>query len=94
MLIDYFKYLYYRITKKKINYEMYLLTKHWKKIRLKALKRNKYKCQLCGTRKYTLDVHHNSYEHLYWEHRSDLIVLCRKCHYGAHTLFYWIKKGA
>lgn len=85
MITDFFKYLYYKHTKKRVDYTEYLRTKHWKKTRLKAIKRADYKCQLCGTREYSLNVHHNSYNNLYHEKKSDLIVLCRVCHARHHN---------
>ncbi|CAI3673487.1 5-methylcytosine-specific restriction enzyme A [Clostridium neonatale] len=85
MIADFFKYLYYKHTDNRINYTKYLMSKHWKKTRAKAVKRADYKCQLCGTRKDTLNVHHNSYENLYHEKKSDLIVLCRRCHARHHN---------
>lgn len=49
MIADFFKYLYYKHTDNRINYTKYLMSKHWKKTRAKAVKRADYKCQLCGT---------------------------------------------
>lgn len=88
ILVDYIKHLYLKWTGKRIDYDLYLMSKHWKKTRRKAIKRADYKCQLCGTRKDTLQVHHNSYKNLYWEKKSDLIVLCRKCHAKHHNKPY------
>lgn len=88
VITDYFTHLYYKYTKKRIDYQLYLNSKHWKRTRLKAMKRAEWKCQLCGTRKDTLQVHHNCYKNLYWERKSDLIVLCRKCHAKHHNKPY------
>lgn len=84
LLIDFIKHLYLKWTKKRIDYDLYLMSKHWKKTRAKAVKRADYKCQLCGTRKDKLQVHHNCYDRLYWEKKSDLVVLCRRCHANYH----------
>lgn len=85
MILDYIKHLYIKITGKRIDYNKYLSSKHWKRTRAKALKRAKYKCQLCGRKKCTFNVHHNNYKNLYWEDKSDLIVLCTRCHTMFHS---------
>lgn len=66
-------------------YEDYLLTPHWKRTRLKALKHAGFKCQLCGDNGNHLEVHHNNYECLWQEKLSDLIVLCPECHARHHA---------
>jgi len=64
-------------------YGQYLQTDHWQDTREKALKRAKFKCQLCNSTD-TLDVHHRTYEHRGYEYAADLIVLCRGCHAKFH----------
>jgi len=64
-------------------YAEYLQTTHWHFKRSDALKRSKYRCQLCNSTK-RLDVHHRTYENLGNEEPEDLIVLCRKCHEHFH----------
>lgn len=99
LITDYIKHLYLKYTHKRIDYDLYLQTKHWKNTRYKAIKRANYKCSLCGSRKYTLEVHHNSYYDekfnniLYWEKQSDLICLCSKCHGFVHTYIYKPKEN-
>lgn len=61
------------------NYQDYLKSKHWDRIRRAALKRAGYSCQLCG-RQETLDVHHNNYRNLWHEKAKDVFAICRKCH--------------
>lgn len=55
----------------------------WKKKRLEILKRDKYKCQICGCN--AQDVHHIKYINSYnapWDIENDYLVsLCKKCHY-------------
>lgn len=70
------------ITRKEIYYK-YLKSTKWLKKRNKALKRSGYKCQVCGYKK-NLQVHHNTYEHIFHEHKQDLVVLCWKCHSTFH----------
>jgi 5-methylcytosine-specific restriction endonuclease McrA len=94
MIIDYLKHLYLKITGKRIDYDLYLGSKHWKRTRLKAIKRSDYKCQVCGTRKRTLNVHHNNYDNnLYWEKKTDLIVVCDRCHSMIHKFIYKPKEN-
>ena len=69
----------------KLDYAKYLKTPHWKKVRDLKLKECGHKCQLCGS-KVRLEVHHNSYKHLWIEglYMNDLVVLCHKCHSKFH----------
>lgn len=85
ILVDYIKHLYLKWTKKRIDYDKYLNSKHWKRIKEKALKRAKYKCALCSYPG-SLQVHHNNYKCLYWEKKSDITVLCRNCHARHHRI--------
>ena len=67
------------------NYYDYLKSEAWRQRRLEALKRDKFKCQLCGSGK-DVEVHHISYEHLHRaEEVDDLITLCKKCHREVHS---------
>lgn len=69
----------------KLDYSKYLKTPHWKKVRDLKLRECEHKCQLCGS-KVRLEVHHNSYEHLWLEemYMNDLVVLCHRCHAKFH----------
>lgn len=64
-------------------YAEYLQTDHWQETRKRALKRARFKCQLCS-RNGTLHVHHRTYENLGDESNADLIVLCESCHGKFH----------
>jgi 5-methylcytosine-specific restriction endonuclease McrA len=91
---DFIKHLYLVHTGKRIDYDKYLESDHWKKTSAKAIKRADYKCQVCGTRKYTLNVHHNNYDNnLYWEKKTDLVVVCNRCHKVIHTYIYKPKEN-
>lgn len=68
--------------KGRVDYEDYLQSDHWKKVRSNALKRAQKRCQLCSSRK-RLEVHHNTYANLGHESPADVIVLCHQCH-GKH----------
>lgn len=64
-------------------YREYLQTVHWDEVRKTALKRAKYRCQMCNQQG-ALDVHHRTYEGRGEELAADVIVLCRNC----HTIFH------
>ena len=80
--------------KEKTSYEKYLETDKWKEIAKKARARAQYKCQLCGERHKPLHVHHNTYEHIYYEteYPEDLVVLCSTCHTNLHKYLKAKKK--
>jgi len=65
------------------SYQDYLQTKHWKSIRKAALRKARYRCQVCNSNK-RLNVHHRTYENLGHEEECDVIVLCQECHEKFH----------
>ena len=75
------------VNMRRLDYRQYLSqSKHWKRIRAAALKRAGGKCQLCGERAVSLNVHHNTYSRTPGrELAGDLIVLCTDCHTIFHT---------
>lgn len=60
-------------------YTEYLKSPEWRKRADAALYRADYRCQICNSR-YSLQVHHRTYEDLGNEDPIDLTVLCNKCH--------------
>ena len=54
-----------------------------------VMDRDKNYCQLCGSRNHLI-VHHLSYEHHgdEWNHKGDLVTLCRGCHENVHKVEY------
>lgn len=72
-------------------YSEYLRTPEWRDKRKSALSRALYRCQLCNVNgndeNVILQVHHRTYENLGRELSSDLIVLCKPCHYRHHRHF-------
>lgn len=62
---------------------VYLHTPHWQRVRLAALARAGYRCEICGVQK-PLDVHHIFYGNLWHEHPKDLQAICRECHNFIH----------
>ena len=65
-------------------YQCYLKTIHWLQLRNNALFISDNKCQICSGQD-ELEVHHNTYERLWREKQSDLIVLCSY----HHELFHY-----
>lgn len=66
-----------------ITYAKYINSLAWQDKRTKRLKRDGYKCQICGTGK-NLTVHHITYERFGCEKMTDLVTLCKKCHAKVH----------
>ena len=78
---------------RQLPYSEYLKTDHWNGIRLAALARSWYRCQLCyAGREVKLDVHHRTYERRGREARADVIVLCHPCHEKFHDILEGSKK--
>jgi 5-methylcytosine-specific restriction endonuclease McrA len=61
-------------------YTAYLASDLWKRIRMMALKRDRFTCRCCGGR--ATQVHHRKYEYrvMIGERLGDLISLCDPCH--------------
>lgn len=66
-----------------LDYSDYLKTAHWQSLRIQALERAGYRCQVCNSPA-RLEVHHRTYERRGAEHLTDLTVLCAKCHSKFH----------
>lgn len=65
-----------------MTYSEKLTDPRWQRKRLEILNRDNFSCQLCGSDKYTLHVHHKSYNGDPWETaNSELITLCEDCHF-------------
>lgn len=70
-------------SKRKREYARYLRSSHWRRLRVRVLKRDRWRCRDCNSRRH-LSVHHLTYERLGCEQLSDLITLCRTCHHERH----------
>jgi hypothetical protein len=74
---------------------VYLWTPHWRFTRKVRLLLSGYQCQKCSKIRLTeqekhfhsLDVHHRTYRHIWWEWLFfwDLMVLCRYHHSQEHA---------
>lgn len=72
---------------RKEQYQLELKDKRWREKSLQIMKRDNFKCALCGS-KHNLNVHHIKYINgkKAWEHpTSVLITLCEECHNKVHT---------
>lgn len=64
----------------------YLKSEHWSNLRIAKLAEQDAKCQKCGLRSLSNDVHHWKYRKLYDVTMSDLAVFCRLCHDRTHQI--------
>jgi hypothetical protein len=64
---------------RRMPYQEYLQTDHWKAKRAEALAVAEYRCQVCNGMD-GITVHHRTYERRGEELLSDLIALCKSCH--------------
>jgi len=79
---------------KSTDYNLFLKSDYWKKVRLLVLERDKYRCQICITKyapykydKKDLEIHHKTYKNHKNElnHLDDLVTLCKWCHEYMHS---------
>lgn len=73
-------------------YRQYLQTEHWQNVRNSALKRARFKCQVCCSEQ-RLQVHHRTYARRGEELPEDLTVLCSKCHGVFHETSELAERG-
>jgi 5-methylcytosine-specific restriction endonuclease McrA len=64
-------------------YNWYLETEAWKRLRARVLARDDYTCQGCGQRRAT-QVHHLTYIHVTQEFLFELVSVCDACHHRIH----------
>lgn len=69
-----------------MKYSDYLLTNHWKNLKLSAFKKHKRICGVCGF-KHQLQVHHHTYR-FPWDSCTvdDLSIRCDLCHAAEHGI--------
>lgn len=67
------------------DYNKYIKSSSWLRIRDIVLFRDNGKCAVCGSTN-NLHIHHKTYNNLFNEekHLDELITLCRKCHDNIH----------
>ena len=64
-------------------YDQYLQSQSWRITRNHALRRARYECSKCSSKR-NLQVHHKTYERLGREWDQDLEVVCEDCHGNLH----------
>lgn len=74
-----------RKKEKKLTYMRYLNSASWKNFKDELKKQRGNKCEHCGRENVTLDGHHLTYERLFNELPSDVLLLCRPCHKLQHN---------
>lgn len=67
-------------------YKEYLLSNEWMEVKIDLLQSRGCKCEKCNKQKppNKLHVHHKTYERIFNELPSDLIILCARCHMKQH----------
>lgn len=63
-------------------YEKYLESEHWQRVRYAVLRDAGGRCARCG--RGARHVHHLTYERLWHERPGDTEALCERCHAEAH----------
>lgn len=70
-------------------YHEYLTSPEWAEIRTAKLEEAEYRCQVCNVQNLfggkALNVHHRTYERIFHELLTDLVVLCADCHEIFHA---------
>lgn len=66
-------------------YKAYLLSIEWKTIRQRLFTERGKQCERCSSNR-ILQIHHLTYERIFKEEMSDLLILCRSCHEKEHGI--------
>lgn len=67
-------------------YKSYMNSGNWRRKRSLKLEQAGHRCEACGRRQAKgLHVHHLTYARLGNERLADLAVLCKDCHFEAHS---------
>lgn len=66
-----------------MNYQAYLNSEHWQKVREEAINRAAGHCAVCDSL-IDVNVHHKNYDNLGCERAKDIVVLCAVCHSVFH----------
>jgi hypothetical protein len=70
------------LRKKRVDYRKYIKSKEWA-ARSKSFRQLQKTCEMCGTTK-GLQCHHKHYRSLGREKRTDIMVVCCRCHCKLH----------
>lgn len=69
----------------RMNWERYLLSPHWRELKLEKFRRSEKRCFNCMSTK-KIECHHIRYREFTDCTPEDLIVLCEGCHYTLHAV--------
>jgi len=67
----------------KAKYKDYLLSNEWIAIKIDIYQKRGRQCEQCGN-KTKLQIHHLTYDNIFNEEPSDLLILCESCHKEKH----------
>lgn len=72
----------------RLKYKKYIKSKEWYELKIDLLQARGCKCEKCNRELQAnkLQVHHVTYERLFNERLSDLLVLCGRCHQIEHGI--------
>jgi len=76
-------------------YSEKFLDPRWQKKRLKILERDDWRCQSCGDKNVTLNVHHIFYKKGKdpWDYNDNILITwCEDCHKKRHTMQHQVLK--
>ncbi len=72
-----------------MTYHQYLHSKQWHRKRYAVIRRADFKCEACNKEiGYNGNVHHKTYNNIFNEPMTDLIYLCKSCHFDVHLYKY------
>jgi hypothetical protein len=77
------------LTERQKAYHKYLASEEWYNLKIDLIQLRGFNCENCGQTKKDprhLQIHHLTYERLYNECASDLLILCARCHMKEHGL--------
>ncbi len=66
-----------------MNYKQYLLSEHWKELRLRKMRESGFRCEKCNGSN-SLQVHHLHYRDILNAGLDQLQTLCELCHTKTH----------
>jgi hypothetical protein len=77
-----------KVSAHKQKYLDYIRSEEWFNLKIDLLQKRGCNCERCGKKKHPLklQIHHKTYERLFNERESDLIIVCRICHMKEHGL--------
>ncbi len=71
---------------KRQKYQKYIKSEKWRSLRSRLIEEAGHRCEVCGKKSKTLQIHHKTYANFGAEIDADLIVLCGGCHMRAHRI--------